>query len=404
MAGILGKLEEIQKSIQENPKLWGSGLYVYFSLFGTLHARSYYQKFNIAFLDFVEPSNFLLIALTDEVVFSIALITFVTIVFFGSLVAWTLERMREQDKPMLQWPDEPDPRFPCFTSLNLSLAKLLLVAFPLYLAALLLYCLQRLILGSTVILTIVLLLITVLLVPSCLGKYKSRKTLEVEKSQYVRVTLSQDTAQPEIRPPISERTLLMLGATNRFHFFYEECEGAPKTENGAQCEEGRPVIIPTAKIASLEFNPQNLSDTSTPTQKPRGFCGGFEPITDFPKGKHKLDAGLDQLFNSIDCHFKNQQMLQQLMLIGRVDSTEFGNQTQKFYGSQRNLAQARAEWVQEELLKRFPTQINPKRIILLSDNYREKNDDGHAPDRSVEVWACWTPKPEPEIASVRSAR
>ena len=93
---------------------------------------------------------------------------------------------------------------------------------------------------------------------SLFGKQSSQ-----QEPQYVRVTIRQDVAQPTNRLPDS---LLFLGTTSSFHFFYE-CGVALIDENGVvlknkdetpkKCEEedGRPFVIPTANIASLEFIP-----------------------------------------------------------------------------------------------------------------------------------------------------
>ncbi len=87
--------------------------------------------------------------------------------------------------------------------------------------------------------------------------------------------------------------------------------------------------------------------------------------------------------------------LQQLMLIGRVDIqpfSTFSRGKRDYYGSQRGLAQARAEWVQKQLLKKFEGQIGPSHITVLSDNYRYTDPAQHHLDRSVEVHACWASK------------
>ena len=400
----------------------------------------------------------------------------------------------------------------------------------------------------------------ILILPFLAGVSDSKAALKDEERR-VRVTLRQDGASPNIPSP--NRTLL-LGTTSSFHFFYE-CEKALTTENGAEaqtrwwnalkaeygpfvkiqdlgqsalkplvdvrwntigeakCENGRPFIIPTANIASLEFIqagevPDDIvatitkldiiignlksekieitdaitqinaiitsinmsSETRTELMIPKiaspkqeivtrlspdeiatvaialkSYLEGNIPVTHlnetiknledlpdsdlaqiveaienlsipggqslctsswekvktigpFREGEHgQLEEGaketakegldqlvpLNQLVTKMNGHFTDQQTLQQLILIGRVDSVRLREEKRQFYGAQIELARARAEWVQKKLLKEFPTQIDPRRISLLSDNYREKNDNGHAPDRSVEVWACWTPKP-----------
>ena len=100
--------------------------------------------------------------------------------------------------------------------------------------------------------------------------------------------LRQAGASPDILP--SDRTLLFLGTTSSFHFFYYEesgealgagidpgCKEAPENkaaqgqDKTQECKKGRLIIIPTANIASLEFNPKDV-DT-----KPRV---GLSDVTD----------------------------------------------------------------------------------------------------------------------------
>ena len=153
--------------------------------------------------------------------------------------------------------------------------------------------------------------------------------------------------------------------------------------------------MPTANIASLEFNPP--SDPDLPPLS--CYLEKFEPIRLFPEAEHTQLEGngsgkLTDLVEKMEPRFENYT-LQQLMLIGRVDSKPLRPEGMRFYGSQRGLSQARAEWVQQKLLKAFPDQIDPSRITLRGDNYLppDKNDDKKRQfDRSVEVHACWAPK------------
>ena len=101
----------------------------------------------------------------------------------------------------------------------------------------------------------------------------------------------------------------------------------------------------------------------------------------------------DKFFGRMDGRFTNQQLL----LIGRVDITQLTDEKRKPYGSNSGLAQARAKWILEKLKKRFPEhQSTLERTILLSagplHTGEEATEINRAKDRSVEVWACWTPK------------
>ena len=348
-----------------------------------------------------------------------------------------------------------------------------------------------------------------------------------QQKRPVRVTIRQDALQPKTRLPIPDHTFL-LGTTSSFHFFYE-CENASKAE---VCKNGRPFIIPTANIASLEFIQAgevpgdivatitkldiiigNLksekieitdaitqinaiitsinmsSETRTELMIPKiaspkqeivtrlspdeiatvaialkSYLEGNIPgthlnetiknledlpdsdlaqiaeaienlsipggqshcaygwrkvatIGPFPIGDHdQLEETArecqnqlippDQFVNEMSGHFTNQQPL----LIGRVDITQLSEQARKDYGSDSGLAQARAKWVRDELVKKFKNEERKealKRAILLSAGPlhvgENVSDCDRALDRSVEVYACWTPKPKPEQAAAPPA-
>ena len=98
--------------------------------------------------------------------------------------------------------------------------------------------------------------------------------------------------------------------------------------------------------------------------------------------------------------------LDRLILTGRVDTNKFNSEEKReFYGTQIELARARAEWVHGELLKKFPTQIDPQQITLRTAGPQciDPNTSNCDPalDRAVEVYACWTLKPKPEQAEAK---
>ena len=110
---------------------------------------------------------------------------------------------------------------------------------------------------------------------------------------------------------------------------------------------------------------------------------------------------LDQFVNEINEPFTNQQPL----LIGRTDITPLRQEKRGVYGSNNGLAQARAKWVRNELGKNLEDKEQEEalgRAILLSAGPlhvgKNVSDCDRALDRSVEVYACWTPK-NPEQAS-----
>ena len=388
-------------------------------------------------------------------------------------------------------------------------------------------------------------------VPHHQGRQEAHDLLNGQQKQYVRVTIRQDAAQSTTRLPDS---ILFLGTTSSFHFFYDECKNARTTENdaGAQaaqenwwdtlknwtfgwwkaqraekgpnitgnslkagkeqtaetasstekgtdmavapsatetekpentkrqnnapaCEKG-PFIIPTANIASLEFNPspekestlsepQNDSPTQTPekestlsepqndspTQTPEKestppgtltdpppkkngkkdrtneqpkpkpspcreiepTCGEIEPITHFSDARHDEleDLGkekLENLFCKMTGRFQDY-WLQELRLTGQADNRRLVGQALEEYGSNENLATKRAEWVRDELVKKFEDEEQKeviKRVIPLRAGPQcidpNTSNCDRALDRSVEVYACWTPK-DPEQASPSKA-
>lgn len=235
-----------------------------------------------------------------------------------------------------------------------------------------------------------------------------------QEAPHVRVALRQDSVQPGTRLPKPDRTLI-LGTTSSFHFFYE-CGESLNAGTDSKCEKGRPFIVPTANIASLEFNPKKSE------VEPRCASGWKKVATigTFQTGEHKLlertekEEGAKQyLSKRIDRNLflSKANVFQQLMLVGRVDITPLNEKTRRRYGSNNGLAQARAKWVLDELVEKWELNNTEKaaalreRTILLSagplhvggkdsEKEQEVSEKDRAKDRSVEVWACGGPKPE----------
>ena len=278
-------------------------------------------------------------------------------------------------------------------------------------------------------------------IPFLWGGVDSYAALE-NPARSVKILFHRNADQPNTRLPRSGRTLF-IGTTSSFHFFYE-CEelatdstaknngSADKTtgknwrdilqswipgwwttleqETTSQCEKGRPFIVPTVSIASLEFNPPHRAyDTKPKPPATTEKCHLEESytVTHFPESQHDRlkvpgKESLTELFKEMTRHFKNYR-LDRLILTGRVDIDKFKSREEReFYGTQIDLARSRAGWMQKKLLKKFPTQIDLERITLDTAGPRYINrgapDFAPALDRSVEVWACWAPK-ESEQAS-----
>ena len=142
------------------------------------------------------------------------------------------------------------------------------------------------------------------ILPSLHGRSDSKDALTGQERR-VWIMLRQAGASPDILP--SDRTLLFLGTTSSFHFFYYEesgealgagidpgCKEAPENkaaqgqDKTQECKKGRLIIIPTANIASLEFNPKKNE------VKPR------DGLSDVTNAITKLDTTIRNLkFNAI---------------------------------------------------------------------------------------------------------
>ena len=143
---------------------------------------------------------------------------------------------------------------------------------------------------------------------------------------------------------------------------------------------------------------------------------GWEKVTTiwpFPKEEHELEQNsdgqkkLNRLFTEMEEKF-GASTLGQFILVGRSDARPVCKQTLALYGSSNGLAQGRAKWIWDELVKKFTTSEQQKalhdRTLLLSAGPLHVRDEAsemnRAKDRAVEVYACWTPKePDPTSAS-----
>ena len=227
----------------------------------------------------------------------------------------------------------------------------------------------------------------------------------------VRVTIRQNITTPNPVPcPVR-----LIGTTSSFHFFYY-----PATK--------QVFIVPTANIASLEFKPlkdieksdrefcetsrhnaHEIANAISNISGPGNHCASgwkkLPPIQSFPEAKYKLDDSRLTELTELSTKLKSpkDKTLQQLMLIGRADAKPLGGQMLQAYGSNNGLAQARAKWVWEELKAR-EVKIDPQRVILLSAGplhvgeisggaVSDPDEKKRAEDRSVEIHACWAPKP-----------
>ena len=190
--------------------------------------------------------------------------------------------------------------------------------------------------------------------------------------------------------------------------------------------EFQPSVDPVRIVDAINKNTRKITRAIEGIYIPpevQNHCGfGWERVATigpFREGKHDKMEGreggkenakespyqlvtLDQLIQDRRSLFK-AGTLQQLMLIGRVDIIQLNEDQRKYYGSNNGLAQARAKWVWENLVKELngpEKDALPKRPIFLSAgplhvgtaNEDEDTDDKDKKkrqlDRSVEIYAC----------------
>ena len=275
-----GIIEKIRDSLLGDMRILGALLYGWLSILGMLYSWSFYNVFDIDIFNFSEPSDFLLIVFSKaNIVFYILLgialsillvlllitiiwvprLTIASIIFIfksiGNCILWAYEFV----KSCILWADGTFTKsfaiaYETFKqSLGDAQDKLknsLDTAKESYRNIWQNYA-SNLVRPVRIIIPVVFIVAT-FYIPHYFAEQEVQQVRQISES--IRVTIRQDTAQPITRLPES---LLLLGTTSSFHFFYEcendKGENAQKAENGPECKKGRPVVIPTANIAALEF-------------------------------------------------------------------------------------------------------------------------------------------------------
>ena len=125
---------------------------------------------------------------------------------------------------------------------------------------------------------------------------------------------------------------------------------------------------------------------------------GYDRQTDSPDERNDLLTLVD-LEKKLNRKLRNCA-LQQLVLIGRADTTRLVGQALQNYKSNRGLAQERAKWVWEQLKQE--ATVDRKQVILLNAAFLHTDPGNYHYDRSVEVHACWAPRPEQANSSADS--
>ncbi len=133
-----------------------------------------------------------------------------------------------------------------------------------------------------------------------------------------------------------------------------------------------------------------------------GKVTGFKPGCHMCDESDKCSCALDGWSELEGALRRRGARLSQLLLIGRADRIPFDSPR---YGGNSGLAQARAAWLHEKLRhidSSVDQDVFDKRTILLAsgplnvpcDDTECKHDQSQRrEDRSVEVFACWGPKP-----------
>ena len=332
-----------------SPAAWGALWYFLISLIGVTYSWAFYFQFNnIHIFDFLDTSDFLLSAFQDVrmlvigIIATLAGIGILTYRVYDSILYSAYDPYEEERKARV--------RREAVILLSITLVSIISILFFLLRGGLqvfvnttlsliiisisisilayliLIYCFskhaynpisgdkQRDRVNWEVGLLLFMILVGAnFIIPLLSGAYDSEAALK-EKSHHVRVTLRQGAAQPKIR--LSD-SVLFLGKTNSFHFFYEcaetltteDCVGTKaswwdalknwvlgwwdtqKAENRPeeqvdQEQEAGALIIPSANIAALDFRPQKnektdqvgLSDVVTAITDLNETISDLEPI------------------------------------------------------------------------------------------------------------------------------
>lgn len=97
---------------------------------------------------------------------------------------------------------------------------------------------------------------------------------------------------------------------------------------------------------------------------------------------------LASLKRSIE-RFSGSEQLTSLVLVGSADKRALGPTATRIFGSNVGLAQARAEWVREELLSPGRTGITSITLVRGPTLFASSASEMLRDDRSVAVWGLW---------------
>ncbi len=331
-----GHQNDIWKSLRESPVSLGALLYGWFSLLGMSYSWSFYDVFNIDIFHFAEPSDFLIFALSEVAFLAGSLITllavslaisiFVVIYFAiyipfftwltARVIVWNVKIVLKIVSRLINrvFPFEFSPfesflfkSFPFKSFLSkipVSVPSLSLLIFeaykrlrafvvhPIFLCSLIVLLFISSVYGSLALghyrgqgmlrgtqdrQNKVFLLTLSEWVKGWLAPYKTEMATENGR-RCVRVTIRREGAQLQTPLPIPDRTFL-IGKTNSFHFLYE-------CENQLHCENGRPFVVPTVNLASLEFSRRDSPSTSISLRKQQSQGGEFGPVAPLSESEH----------------------------------------------------------------------------------------------------------------------
>ena len=241
-----------------------------------------------------------------------------------------------------------------------------------------------------------------LLVPFYFGKEEG--FARAQEGQFVQV-VSRDSTLPNTL--LRSSRMRLLSTTSNFHIFYK-CEVSGSYDSLNRCgEDGHALVVPTDNVASVEFikndshNPENglTSSVELPeefrtllnaiiveavTRLQDNCSSSLEKIArigPFGQGEDELELPEDdQTFVLIRQRFVEmfpedaQRAPPEIILIGRVDATQFSRESRASDGSDVSLARNRARWVLDEVLVAFVERrsVNQRRCV----NKRRSIDHG----------------------------
>lgn len=237
--------------VQQSFAHLGLLLYGVLALVGMLYAAMFYWRFGIPVLDFYETPDFLLGATASPVVLGVGVLAVGVVV---GLLILTYSKYAQGDAHG-QADDSARSRLGRRWALGLAL-----VAFV----------------SPFVVATVAGLVVA--------------EVIASKKNAPIRVTLRGDLPTPNDLP--EPGTTILLGATNRFHFFFE----CSSDVNQGDCQKGRPFVVPTDNVAAVAYG-----EAEKETRPPSAVAEAIDKLTKAVGGLGKdIEVHIEQVDASFD--------------------------------------------------------------------------------------------------------